>query len=107
MVLRTMRTHTGKWNASKYKILATLVWIGRPATCAMISHWSGLPLKSVWRDIWRYHRFKYVRTVSDIRHYCYRIAVKGKRFLTKMKELRLIDTNRLDDELEEHRLFIE
>ena len=106
MVMRNMRAHTGKWNASKYKILATLVWIDKPATCAIVSHWSGLPVKSVWRDMWRYHQFNYVRLVGEGRPYRYRIAAKGMRFLEKMKALWLINTNRLDDELELHRLFM-
>ena len=107
MVIRNMRTHAGKWNASKYKILTTLVRIGKPATCAEISHWSGVLVRSVWRDIWRYHQFNYVRQVGEGRPYHYRITAKGKRFLGKMKALWLIDTNRLDDELEEHCLFME
>jgi len=107
MVMRNLRLHTGKWNASKYKILSTLIWIGKAATCAAISHWSGLPVKSIWRDIWRYHQLNYVRQVGYGRPYLYRITVKGRRFIKKMKELRLIDTNRLDDELEEHRFYME
>ena len=107
MFMRNMRSHTGKWNASKYKILSTLIWIGKPATCAAISYCSGLPVKSVWRDIWRYHQFNYVRQVGYGRPYRYRIATKGRRFVRKMKALWLIDTNRLDDDLEEHRLFME
>ena len=107
MVIRTMRTHTGKWNASKYKILATLVWMRKPATCAMISHWSGIPRRSVWRDVWRYHQFKYVRIVGNSRPYRYRIALKGRRFLIKINMLRLIETGRLDNELAEHRLFLQ
>jgi hypothetical protein len=51
MVIRNMRLHTGKWNASKYKILSTLIWLGKPASCAMISNWSEILVRSVWRDI--------------------------------------------------------
>ena len=47
MVIRNIRPHTGKWNASKYKILSTLIWIDKPATCAKIAHWSGIPAESV------------------------------------------------------------
>lgn len=107
MVIRNMRLHTGKWNASKYKILSTLIWIDKPATCATIAHWSELPAESVWRDIWRYHQLNYVRQVGDSRPHHYRIAAKGQRFLKKMKKLRLIDTNRLDNELREHRMFLQ
>jgi len=107
MIIRNMRPHFGKWDASKYKILSTLVWIGKPAPCDKISHWSGVLVRSVWRDIWRYHQRNYVQQVNEGRPFLYRITWKGRRFLRKMKASQLIDTNRLDNELEEHRLFME
>jgi len=106
MVIRNIRPHTGKWNASKYKILSTLIWIDKPATCAKIAHWSGITAESVWRDMWRYHQINYVRQVDDSRPYRYRIATKGRRFVNLMKKLWLIDTTRLDNELREHRMFL-
>ena len=107
MLLRIMRPHHGKWNASKYKILDTLIRLGRPVTCATITNWSGMPTTSVWRDIWRYRQFNYVRAVGDSRPYYYRITAKGRRFVRKMRELWLIDTRRLDDELRAHRIFMQ
>ena len=107
MILRKMRPHHGKWNASKYKILDTLIRLGRPATCATITNWSGMPTKSVWRNIWRYHQFNYVRVVGNSRPYYYRITAKGRRFVRKMRGLWLIDISRLDDELRAHRIFME
>ena len=107
MILRIMRPHHGKWNASKYKILDTLIRLGRPARCATIADWSGMPTQSVWRDIWRYHQFNYVKVVGDSRPYYYRITAKGRRFVRKMRELWLIDTRRLDDELRVHRIFMQ
>lgn len=74
---------------------------------AKIAHWSGIPADSVWRDMWRYHQIIYVRQVEDSRPYHYRIAAKGQRFVNLMKKLRLIDTNRLDNELREHRMFLQ
>jgi hypothetical protein len=106
MVMRSIKPHTGKWNASKYKILSTLIWIDKPATCATIAHWSGIPAESVWKDMWRYHQFNYVRQVSDSRLYRYRIAAKGRRFVDLMKVLWLIDTNRFENEPREHRIEI-
>jgi hypothetical protein len=84
---RIMKPHNGKWNASKYKILSTLILMDGPATCAFIAHWTGIPVKSVWKDIWRYR---------------YRITAKGRRFVSLMRVLWLIDTKRLDNELAEH-----
>jgi hypothetical protein len=104
MIMRSIKTHTGKWNRSKYMILLTLILLGRPVTCKTIAHWSGIPAESVWRDIWRYHRFNYVRQVGSNRPYSYRIAAKGRRFVHLMKILCLIDTSRLEYELREHRI---
>jgi predicted transcriptional regulator len=99
---RIMKPHNGKWNASKYKILSTLILMDGPATCAFIAHWTGIPVKSVWKDIWRYHKVHYVRHVGNSRPYRYRITAKGRRFVSLMRVLWLIDAKRLDNELAEH-----
>jgi len=102
MVMRMIRPHIGKWNVSKYKILTTLIALDKPAACGEIAYWSGIPVKSVWKDMWRYHQINYVRQVGNSRHYHYRITAKGCRFLEKMKILHLVDTNRIDNELKKH-----
>ena len=100
--MRPIKRHFGKWNLSKYKILMTLFVIGEPATCKQISYWSGIPVGSVWRDIWRYDQNEHVIRVGDRKPFRYKVGVKGKRFLQTMRTLHLIDTARFDRELKEH-----
>ena len=102
MAMRIIRLHDGKWNVSKYKILVTLIAMDEFATCGEIAHWSDIPAKSVWKDMWRYRQVNYVRRVGNSRHYQHRITAKGRRFVDKMRILHLIDTNRIDNELNKH-----
>lgn len=102
MIMRIIRSQEGKWNASKCKILMTLIALNKPATCGEIAYWSGIPPKSVWSDMWRYRQFNYVRRVGIGMHYKHRITVKGRWFIKTMKRLHLIDTNRIDNELNNH-----
>ena len=76
------------------------------ATSGEIAHWSDIPAKSVWKDMWRYRQVNYVRRVGNSRHYQHRITAKGRRFVEKMRILHLIDTNRIDNELKQHWLEI-
>ena len=102
MVMRIIRPHEGKWNASKYEILITLIALNKPTTCGEIAYRSGIPPKSVRSDMWRYRQFNYVRRVGIGMHYKHRITVKGRWFIKTMTRLHLIDTNRIDKEMNSH-----